>query len=108
MQDLLTQQTLGIYALAYSIIAMFVIATQQLLYRDHPLTHVSITLLAALICALVILLHGLFRLPPERRVEPSRLIYSALYTTALSPFVLGLLQRMKRLFGFQTRRLRVI
>lgn len=108
MQDLLTQQTLGIYALSYGIVAMFVIGTQQLLYRDHPLTHISIALAAAIICAVVILLHGVFRLPPERRIEPIKLFYSTLYTTALSPFLLGVLQKMKRPFGFQTRRLRVI
>jgi len=108
MQDVLTQQTLGIYALSYGIVAMFVIGTQQLLYRDHPLTHISITLAAAIICAMVILLHGAFRLPPERRVDASRLIYSTMYTTALAPFLLGVLQKMKRPFGFQTRRLRVI
>src|SRR5262245_64336004 len=62
MQDLLTQQTLGIYALSYGLVAMFVISTQQLVYREHPLTHISIAFSASILTATVIVLHGLFRL----------------------------------------------
>ncbi len=110
MQDLLTQQNLGVYALSYGLVAMFVISTQQLVYREHPLTHVSIAFSASILCAAVILVHGLFvyRGTPEQRIAPSKLLYTTLYTTALSPFILGVLQKAKRVFGFQTRRLRVI
>jgi rod shape-determining protein MreD len=107
MQDLLTQQTLGIYALSYGLVAMFVISTQQLVYREHPLTHISITLSASIITAVVIVLHGLFRLEPEERVALTKLTYSTLYTTALSPIILGVLQKLRKAFGFQTKRLRV-
>ena len=106
MQDLLTQQTLGLYALSYGLIAIFVIGTHQLVLRDHPLTHVIIAFLAAIICAVVLMTYSLFRLPPEMRLGPGKLVSSTLYTTILAPFVLGFLQRVRKLFGFQ-RRVRV-
>ena len=107
MQDLLTQQTLGLYAFSYGIVGMLVIGAQQLVLRDHPLTHLLMAFLGAVVCAIILLLHSVFRLPPEARLDPGKLIYSTLYTTALAPFVLGALQRLRRVFGFQTRRVRV-
>ncbi len=90
MQDLLTQQTMGIYALSYGLVAMFIISTQQLVYREHPLTHVSIALSASIICAVVMILHDLFRMSTDERTQPElRLVYASLYTTVLSPIVLG-------------------
>jgi rod shape-determining protein MreD len=106
MQDLLTQQTLGVYALSYGLVAVMAMSSQQFLYRDHPLTHVLVALFAAIVVASVILLHGLLRLPPERRIDVSRLVSSTLYTTVLSPFVLGMLQRIRKMFGFHARRAR--
>src|SRR3954451_19662935 len=53
MQDLLTEQTLGLYAFSYGLIAMFVMSTQQLLYREHPLTHVLVAFAASIICAAI-------------------------------------------------------
>jgi len=79
----------------------------ELVYREHPLTHISITLSASIITAVVIVLHGLFRLEPEERVALTKLTYSTLYTTALSPIILGVLQKLRKAFGFQTKRLRV-
>jgi rod shape-determining protein MreD len=107
MQDLLTQQTLGIFALSYGLVAMFVISTQQLVYREHPLTHISITFSACILTAVVTVLHGLFRLEATERVALTKLSYITLYTTALSPIILGVLQKLRKPFGFQTKRLRV-
>ncbi len=106
MQDLLTQQTLGIYALSYGLVAMFVINTQSLLYRDHPLTHLSVAFAGAVICAMVLLVHDVLRLPPQERAEVSKLFYSGIYTTVLSPILLGMLQKLRKAFGFQPRRAR--
>ena len=106
MQDLLTQQTLGLFALSYGLMAMLVLGAQQFLYRDHPLTHISVAILGTMICAIVMLLHGLFH--PAGRVELSRLLYSGLYTTALSPIILGILQSIRKMFGFHPRRARSI
>src|SRR4051794_14666690 len=110
MQDLLTQQTLGVYAFSYGIVAMFVISTQQLVYREHPLTHLSIAFSASVICSFIIVLHGLvaYRNEPAMRIGVMKLLYSTIYTTLLAPIVLMILQKLKRVFGFQTRRLKVI
>jgi rod shape-determining protein MreD len=103
MQDLLTQQTLGLYALSYGLIALLVIETQQMVLSDHPLTHVIVAFLAASLCAIVLLLYSIFRLPPAMRFDVGKLSLSTLYTTILAPFVLGFLQRIRKMFGFQRR-----
>src|SRR5437899_56237 len=51
MQDLLTQQPLGLFALGYGLVGMFVVSTQELVYREHPLTHFSMTFSGGLITA---------------------------------------------------------
>jgi len=104
MQDLLTSQTLGVFALSYGLVAMYVISTQQIVYREHPLTHVLITLSACVLTCFVIILHDLFRLESAARTSFSTLAYMTVYTTALSPIVLGLLQKLRKPFGFQSRR----
>ncbi len=107
MQDLLTQQTLGLYALSYGIVGMFVISTQQLVYRDHPLTHLAVGLGGSVICAIVLAVHGVLRLKPDERIGPGRLIDTVIYTTILAPLVLGALQKLRRSFRFQSRRARM-
>ncbi len=93
--------------LSYGLVAMFIISTQQLVYREHPLTHVSIALSASIICAVVMILHDLFRMSVDERTSLSTLVYASLYTTVLSPIVLGVMQKLRRAFGFQSRRLRM-
>lgn len=108
MQDLLTQQALGLHAFSYGIVAMFTVSTQQVVYRGHPLTHMSLALIASLITEFFIVFHGMIRGPrPWSLVMP--MFYSALYTAVLAPFVLGLLGRMKKGFAFQPprRKLRI-
>jgi rod shape-determining protein MreD len=102
IQDLTTQQPLGVFALSYGLLAMFTVSTQQVVYRAHPLTHFSLALVGSLLTSLVMLLQGWIRGP----VAPSAmaLFYSALYTAALAPIVLGLLNRMRRAFSFQPAR----
>src|SRR2546423_9592669 len=63
MQDLLTQQAMGLYALSYGLLALLVVGLNQLLQRDHPLTHVMLALLGSAICAAVIWTHGLVHPP---------------------------------------------
>jgi rod shape-determining protein MreD len=101
LQDLTTQQPLGIFALAYGLVAMFTISTQQIVYRGHPLTHFSLALIGSFLTDAVILLHGWIRGP---RISPMLLFYSALYTAILAPIVLGMLHQLKKAFAFQTPR----
>lgn len=112
LQDMVTQQQPGLFAFSYGLVALFVVATQQVVYKGHPLTHFSLALVGGLITASVLLLHALVRpaaphvkdgsviLPPIR-LGTTLALEIVLYTAILAPFVLGLLQRTRGLFGFQ-------
>ena len=115
LQDLVTLQQPGLFALSYGLVAMFVVSTQQVVYKEHPLTHFSLALAAGLITAVVLLAHGWVRPPAPRtvaagtvlpavRISTTRELYRVLYTALLAPILLGLLQRARGAFGFQGRR----
>ena len=115
MQDLVTQQPPGLFAFSYGLVAMFVVAMQQVVYKAHPLTHFSLAMVGELMTVGVLLVHSLLRpaaphvadvktiLPPIR-FSPTIGLEDVLYTAILAPFVLAALQRMKGLFGFQPGR----
>ena len=104
MQDLLTQSALGLYALSYGLVGMFVVSTQQVVYRAHPLTHFTMALVGGFLTATIILVHGLFHRPGPGAWG---LFVTTIYTAILAPIVLGLLQRLKRPFAFQPTRRKV-
>src|SRR5207342_3566722 len=66
LQDLVTQQQPGLFAFSYGLVALLIVNTQQVVYKDHPLTHFSLALAAAFITASVIILHGWFRPPAPK------------------------------------------
>jgi rod shape-determining protein MreD len=101
MQDLLTQTPLGLYALSYGLVGMFVVSTHQAVYSGHPLTHFTLALIGGLLNASVLFVHALIHRPGT---SASSLFVTTMYTAILSPFVLGLLQRGRRLFAFQPSR----
>jgi cell shape-determining protein MreD len=103
MQDMLTSQPLGLYALAYSVVGMFVISTQEYVYRGHPLTHFSMTLAGGCVTGAILFLHGWVRGP---WVSPVVLLTSAVYTAVIAVVVLGALQAVRGAFGFQPSRRR--
>ncbi len=104
MQDLVTQSPLGLYALSYGLVGMFVVSTQQVVYREHPLTHFSLALGGGLLTGIVIFIHGLIH---RGGVGAMSLFTTAIYTAVLAPFVLGFLQRAKRPFAFQPPRRKI-
>ena len=112
MQDMTTLHPLGLYALAYSVVAMFVVSTQELVYREHPLTHFSLALVSGLLTAAVVLIHGWIRpiapaIPgvlPAARMPAGALFSSAIYTAIAAPFVLWFLQRIRKAFAFTPQR----
>lgn len=104
LQDLVTQAPLGMYAFSYGLVGMFVVSTQNVVYREHPLTHFSIALVGGLVCVVVIFTHGLIH-PPGVGAMP--LLTTVIYTALLSPILLGLLERIKRPFAFQPTRRKV-
>jgi len=101
MQDLLTQSPLGLYMLAYGLVGMFVVSTQQIVYREHPLTHFSLALMSGMLTAAVLLLQGLIHRPGPGAWG---LVVTTIYTALLSPLVLAVLQRLSRAFAFQPTR----
>ena len=119
LQDLVTQQPPGLFALSYGLVALFVTGAQQVVYREHPLTLFALALAGGAVTALLVLLHGWLYAPvPSARggagtaaaalpaVRPSAAVEftRVLYTAALAPVVLFLLQRARRVFGFQAAR----
>ncbi len=116
LQDLLTQQQPGLFALSYGLVGMFVVSSQQLVYRENPLTHVSLTLVGGVITACLLLVHSWLH-PASPRLAEAHLAASrlspriefarVLYTAALSPFILGVLQRSKRMFAFKPARKKI-
>jgi len=114
LQDLVTQQQPGLFALSYGLVALLIVSTQQTLYKDHPLTHFSLAMAAGFITAVVIILHDRVRPPvlkmidgkhlqalrPSATVELTRVVYTAV----LAPVLLGLLRKGKGIFGFQAGR----
>ena len=118
VQDLITQQQPGLFAFSYGLVALFVVATQAVVYKGHPLTHFTLALVGGLITAAVLLSHSFVHPPTQRvktvylilpavRLSSSRMLEGILYTAVLSPFVLALLQRGKKMFGFQSIRRRI-
>jgi len=107
MQDLFTLHPLGTWAVTYTLVAMFVLSTQEIVYREHPLTHFSLALTGGILCGVVLTIHGwiypLLHGPSTGHGGGIALFTSAIYTAVLAPIVLGLLQRMKRAFAFRRR-----
>ena len=120
MQDLLTLQPMGVWAVSYGLVAIFVISTQEVVYREHPLTHFSLALTGGILCTLFVAIHG-WIYPmiwghggapaaghnPEmvftHRPAVMGLLAGAIYTAILAPIVLGVLQRMNKAFAFRRR-----
>ncbi|MBV8782017.1 MAG: rod shape-determining protein MreD, partial [Phycisphaerae bacterium] len=80
MQDLATQQAPGLFALSYGLVGWVVTAVQQVVYRDHPLTHLVLTFFAGVVTAIVVYTHG--RIVPPR-VSLMLLLTTAIYTAVL-------------------------
>jgi rod shape-determining protein MreD len=108
MQDLLTMHPIGTWAVAYSLVAVFVISTQEVVYPNHPLTHFFLCLVGGIFCGVVLTFHGWLYPLLHGKGSPSSggsvgMFGSALYTAVLAPIVLGALQRMKGPFAFRRR-----
>jgi rod shape-determining protein MreD len=115
MQDLVTLQPMGLYAFSYGLVAMFISTVAQLAYREHPLTQFFMALMGGMMTGIVLLIHGwIYPVGPARmengvlvhavRLGPRVIAVSIGYTALLAPIVLGILQRMKGMFGFESPR----
>ena len=115
MQDLLGLGPPGLYAVAYGLVALVVVRSQNSVYREHPLTHLSLALVGGLIVAFVLAVHGWVRPAGPKvvdngvaiaavRAPVGRLFVSAVYTAVLAPPLLWVLNRSRRVFAFRTAR----
>jgi rod shape-determining protein MreD len=118
MQDLTSGGTMGLFAFSYGLVALFILAIQQAVYRKHPATHFILVMIAGILVAIILAIHGWFR-PPGAQTAPDGshlpavhlpvlpLFYTAIYSAILAPFILGGLQRISRVFRFQSARRRM-
>jgi rod shape-determining protein MreD len=102
LADLLSLNPLGLRALSYSLVAMFTLSSAPIVHRTHPLSHFSLAFVGSLLASIVILIHGLIHGPTPRITV---LFFTALYTGVVAIFVLGILQRIRRIFAFQPKRM---
>ena len=120
LQDLVTQQPPGLFALSYGLLGVVVFGAHQVVYRDHPLTHFSLALLGGLITTAVLLAHGWIHPASPAvartagapalgaiRLSPGTEFTRVAYTAVLAPVVLGALQRVRKVFAFQPQRRKV-
>ena len=120
LQDLVSQQAPGLFALSYGLTAMLAVAAHQVVYREHPLSHFTLALVGGLITAAVLLLHAWIHPAAPKAIAPDGVTGLAAirlspgveftrvaYTAALAPVVIGLLQRSRRLFAFQPQRRKI-
>ena len=112
MQDLFTQQPLGTWAVAYSLVGASVRSTQEIVYPKHPLTHFCLTLLGGILAGVVLTIHGwIYPLIHGRESGVGAAgdvirvyLASALYSAVLAPLFLGVLHRLRKAFAFSRRR----
>lgn len=113
VQDCLTTQALGVYACSYGVAALLVTGSARVVYRDHPLAHVSLALVAGVIAMFATLVSGALHpaapavtdggmtLDAAARVGIGVEVRRLVYTTLLAPFVLWGLTRVRRAFAFR-------
>jgi len=95
MQDVLSQEPLGVHPLVYAAVAFATRATQPGIHREHWLTHVILSVAAAALHAGILYLIGIRLLSQP---DPRMLISTALYTVIVTPFLLRLLILARPLF----------
>jgi rod shape-determining protein MreD len=103
IQDLLTLQPPGTYALAYGLFGLLAVKAREELPRQHPLSHAGLALIGGLITGFILAARGWVR-PPGASLWTG--ILSAVYTAILAPAVIWGLQRFRRAFSFAPQRRR--
>ncbi len=111
VQDLLTAQAPGLHALSYGLLGMMLSNAQSAVYRRHPLTHVTVACLGGVITTVILYVQSAVwsrwideSTPPAVRLSLANLLLGIVYTAALAPFVIGVLQRIRVAFSFQPPR----
>jgi len=101
MHDLIGIGPIGTYALAYSMVALFVAGTDRALSTEHPFTHFIVTLVGGVIVTFTLLLHGWL----SRYGMPIAFwgnIAGSFYTALLALPALWFMNKMRKSFRFKT------
>jgi rod shape-determining protein MreD len=118
MHDLSGQGPPGLYAFSYGMVGLLILPIQRGLHRDHPVTHVLVTLFAGLVTWGIILVHQTIQ--PERaevmpggggmaiHISSGAGLGTAVYSALLAPFVLWMLNRWRGFFHFHRLRRRIM
>lgn len=101
MQDLLTQQTLGLYAISYGLVGVIVGNSQAMVFREQPLTHAAATLLGSSLTWAVVIVHGWVLGPPPSLATA---FYSTSLTTLIAPPAMWGLLKLRPLMGIRVSR----
>jgi rod shape-determining protein MreD len=97
MQDLATRQPFGLFAFSYGMAALAVLSAAKSVHRDHPLSHFFCALLAGLVTAMILTIHGHLH---GDGVTAMSALAAALYTALLAPLAIGILRLGRPLFAF--------
>jgi rod shape-determining protein MreD len=101
MQDLLTQQTLGLFAVSYGIIGIVIGNSQAMVFRERPLTHVTATAIGSLITWSILIVHGwIFGPPPSIGGAFS----SSLLSVIVAPLLIRGLMYLRPMIGIRVAR----
>jgi rod shape-determining protein MreD len=101
MQDLLTQQTLGLYAISYGLIGVVIGNSQAMVFREQPLTHAAGALVGSMLTWTILLIHGWIFGPA---VSLATAFYSTLLTTLIAPAVMWGLLKLRPALGIRVTR----
>ena len=97
----MTLQPLGLFAFAYGATAAVVARSAEFVRRGHPLTHVAMALAGGAITGVLLVAHDWVHPGGATgRIGPRAAAVSAVYTAVLAPVVIGPLDRLHHLFGF--------
>lgn len=99
LQDLLSAQPPGVFALAYGLVAMLAGNFRPMLLRRQVIASVAVALAGGLITAMVLLLHGWIQGP---RIAAGVEFTRAIYTAALTPIIFWMVDRALGLLGTQS------
>lgn len=98
MQDVLSQEPLGVHPLVFAAVAAATRITQPAIHREHWVTHLVLGAAGGVLQGVIVWLVGL-RMPPKPSFGV--LMISAAYTAVLTPIILRALIGMKRAFSFR-------
>lgn len=98
MQDVLSQDPVGVYPLVYAAVAGATRITQPTIRREHWVTHLVLGATGGVLQGIILWLIGL---RTGSRPSLHTLIISAAYTAVLTPILLKGLIAMRKMFAFQ-------